>query len=128
MSSYNGLIFFLVLRYNMNDAFKDHCAKVIQDIIIDYKDQLELTDQLEKKENEYRMCQLVLNGEYSSYNDGNIITSSFRIFSLIWDSEKSVDSVIDDRGLKQITDSGEIESIVDQVLRDNADQVKQYKD
>ena len=92
MSSYNGLIFFLVLRYNMNDAFKDHCAKVIQDIIIDYKDQLELTDQLEKKENEYRMCQLVLNGEYkmNAYYDGNVITASYKIFSYMWESHEKM--------------------------------------
>jgi aspartyl-tRNA(Asn)/glutamyl-tRNA(Gln) amidotransferase subunit B len=50
------------------------------------------------------------------------------VFSLIWDSEKSVDSVIEDKGLKQITDSGEIESIIDRILSDNVDQVTQYQD
>jgi aspartyl-tRNA(Asn)/glutamyl-tRNA(Gln) amidotransferase subunit B len=50
------------------------------------------------------------------------------VFSLIWNSEKSVDSVIEDQGLKQITDSGEIESIIDRILSDSTDQVRQYKD
>jgi aspartyl-tRNA(Asn)/glutamyl-tRNA(Gln) amidotransferase subunit B len=50
------------------------------------------------------------------------------VFSLIWNSEKSVDSVIEDQGLKQITDSGEIEAIIDRILSDSTDQVRQYKD
>jgi len=40
----------------------------------------------------------------------------------------SADAVIDARGLRQITDSGEIEAFVDQVITDNPDQVQQYKD
>ena len=35
--------------------------------------------------------------------------------------------MIDDKGLKQITDSGAIESIVDEVLNGFVDQVEQYK-
>ena len=35
--------------------------------------------------------------------------------------------MIDDKGLKQITDSGTIESIVDEVLNGFVDQVEQYK-
>ncbi len=71
----------------MDDIFRDHCSKVIQDIILDYKDQLELTDQLEKKEGEYVMCVRVLNGEYktNAYYDGNIITASYKIFSYMWE-------------------------------------------
>ena len=50
------------------------------------------------------------------------------VFSLLWDSNKSVDEIIEEKGLKQITDSSAIESIVDQVLAENYDQVAQYKD
>lgn len=50
------------------------------------------------------------------------------VFSVLWNTDKTADEVIEDKGLKQITDSGEIESIVDQVLTNNQDQVQQYRD
>jgi aspartyl-tRNA(Asn)/glutamyl-tRNA(Gln) amidotransferase subunit B len=50
------------------------------------------------------------------------------VFSVLWDTDKTADEVIEEKGLKQITDSGEIESIVAQVLANNQDQVQQYKD
>ncbi len=50
------------------------------------------------------------------------------VFAAMWQGEGDADSVIEKRGLKQITDSGEIEAIVDQVLADASDQVQQYKD
>ncbi len=49
------------------------------------------------------------------------------VFSALWEGERDVDQVIDDKGLKQITDSGTIESIVDEVLNGFVDQVEQYK-
>ena len=50
------------------------------------------------------------------------------VFTLLWESEKSVDQIIEEKGLKQITDSGEIEAIVDQILNQSTDQVKQYQE
>ena len=50
------------------------------------------------------------------------------VFSILWLSDKSVDDVIEEKGLKQITDSGAIESIVDEVLENSTDQIKQYRD
>jgi aspartyl-tRNA(Asn)/glutamyl-tRNA(Gln) amidotransferase subunit B len=38
-----------------------------------------------------------------------------------------VDKIIEKRGLKQISDSSEIEKIVDQVLAANAQQIADYK-
>ena len=50
------------------------------------------------------------------------------VFGAMWQGEGSADEVIDKRGLKQITDTGAIEAIVDKVLAESADQVQQYKD
>ncbi|WP_424948434.1 Asp-tRNA(Asn)/Glu-tRNA(Gln) amidotransferase subunit GatB [Candidatus Spongiihabitans sp.] len=50
-----------------------------------------------------------------------------QIFTLLWESGNSVDQVINDHGLKQITDTGAIEAIVDNILRENSAQVSQYK-
>ena len=49
------------------------------------------------------------------------------VFQELWAGEKSVDAVIESKGLKQITDSSEIEALVDQVIKDNPQQVEQYK-
>ncbi len=49
------------------------------------------------------------------------------VFQTLWSGENNVDSIIESKGLKQITDSGEIETLVDQVINDNPHQVEQYK-
>ncbi|WP_241085575.1 Asp-tRNA(Asn)/Glu-tRNA(Gln) amidotransferase subunit GatB [Candidatus Vondammii sp. HM_W22] len=50
-----------------------------------------------------------------------------QVFESIWAGEGSADEVIEAKGLKQITDSGAIESIVDEVLAANAGQVESYR-
>ena len=45
----------------------------------------------------------------------------------MWNGEGSADEIIENRGLKQISDSGEIGKIVDQVLAANAQQVAAYR-
>lgn len=50
-----------------------------------------------------------------------------QVFESIWAGEGSADEVIEAKGLKQITDSGAIESIVDEVLAANAGQVENYR-
>ncbi len=49
------------------------------------------------------------------------------VFEEIWQSGRSADEIIEERGLKQITDSGAIEAIVDEVLAENAQQVENYR-
>ncbi len=50
-----------------------------------------------------------------------------QVFEAMWQGEGSADAIIEARGLKQITDSGAIEQIVDQVLADNPGQVANYR-
>ncbi|MEJ1398075.1 MAG: Asp-tRNA(Asn)/Glu-tRNA(Gln) amidotransferase subunit GatB [Candidatus Sedimenticola sp. (ex Thyasira tokunagai)] len=49
------------------------------------------------------------------------------VFEAMWRGEGSADEIIEAKGLKQITDSGAIESIVDEVLAANAQQVENYR-
>ena len=49
------------------------------------------------------------------------------VFQSMWVGEGSVDEIIEAKGLKQITDSNEIEALVDQVVADNPVQLEQYK-
>ncbi len=49
------------------------------------------------------------------------------VFEAMWDGEGSADEIIDARGLKQITDTSAIETIVDKVIEANPGQVAEYK-
>jgi aspartyl-tRNA(Asn)/glutamyl-tRNA(Gln) amidotransferase subunit B len=49
------------------------------------------------------------------------------VLPALWTGEGSVDQIIKKRGLKQISDSGAIEKIVDEVLAANAKQVEDYR-
>jgi aspartyl-tRNA(Asn)/glutamyl-tRNA(Gln) amidotransferase subunit B len=51
-----------------------------------------------------------------------------QVFAALWEKEGEVDDIIEAKGLKQITDTGAIEAIVDQVIADCPDQVQQFKD
>ncbi|MES9958324.1 MAG: Asp-tRNA(Asn)/Glu-tRNA(Gln) amidotransferase subunit GatB [Sedimenticola sp.] len=50
-----------------------------------------------------------------------------QVFEAMWAGEGSADEVIEAKGLKQITDSGAIEKIVDDVIAANPDQVENYR-
>lgn len=48
------------------------------------------------------------------------------VFDAIWKGEGSAEEIIKKRGLVQITDDSEIETIIDQVIKNNPSQVKEY--
>lgn len=49
------------------------------------------------------------------------------IFDTMLDSDKTADQIIESQGLKQVTDSGAIEKLVDEVIANNPEQVEQYR-
>ena len=49
------------------------------------------------------------------------------VFEAMWAGEGDADSIIDAKGLKQITDTGAIEAIIDEIMANNAGQVEQYR-
>ena len=50
------------------------------------------------------------------------------VFESLSEDDASVDDIIEKKGLKQVTDSGAIEKLVDEVIANNPDQVQQLKD
>ncbi|QSA96141.1 Asp-tRNA(Asn)/Glu-tRNA(Gln) amidotransferase subunit GatB [Methylococcus sp. EFPC2] len=50
-----------------------------------------------------------------------------QVFEALWESDKTADAVIEEQGLKQITDTSAIEAIIDQIIAANPDQVTQYR-
>ncbi len=49
------------------------------------------------------------------------------VFEAMWNGEGDADSVIEKRGLRQITDAGAIEQAIDEVLARNPKQLEQYR-
>ncbi len=49
------------------------------------------------------------------------------VFEAMWNGEGDADSVIEAKGLKQITDTGAIDAIIDEVIANNPKQLEQYK-
>ena len=55
-----------------------------------------------------------------------------QVFEALWEKEggekqNAADKIIESKGLKQITDSGAIESIIDEIIANNSAQVEQYR-
>ncbi len=50
-----------------------------------------------------------------------------KVFQAMWAGEGDADTVIEKQGLKQVTDSGAIEKLIDDVLANNQAQVEQYR-
>ena len=50
-----------------------------------------------------------------------------QVFEEMWQSTATADEIIAAKGLKQITDTGTIEAIIDKIIADNPGQVEQYR-
>lgn len=49
------------------------------------------------------------------------------IFEALWNKEGEVDQIIDERGLKQVSDTGAIEKLIDDIIAANPQQVADYR-
>ncbi len=49
------------------------------------------------------------------------------VFDAMWNGDGDADTVIEKKGLKQITDSSAIEALIDEVIANNPEQVEQYR-
>jgi aspartyl-tRNA(Asn)/glutamyl-tRNA(Gln) amidotransferase subunit B len=49
------------------------------------------------------------------------------IFEALWNGEGNVDEIIEKRGLKQVTDSGAMEKLIDTIIEANPQQVADYR-
>ena len=49
------------------------------------------------------------------------------VFEIMFETGKDADTIVEEKGLKQVSDTGEIEAIIDQVIADNPGQLEQYR-
>jgi len=70
----------------------------------------------------------LLGGMLQRINDKTISGKiAKQVFECMWNGEGDADSVIEAKGLKQVTDSGAIEKIIDEIIVNNPGQVEQYR-
>jgi len=50
-----------------------------------------------------------------------------QVFEAMWNSHEEADTIIKNRGLKQVTDSGTIEKVIAEIIHNNPGQVEQYR-
>ncbi|MDD1608102.1 MAG: Asp-tRNA(Asn)/Glu-tRNA(Gln) amidotransferase GatCAB subunit B, partial [Methylococcaceae bacterium] len=81
---------------------------------------LEITD---SPVNEQRFASLLARIADNTIS-GNIAK---QVFEELWQSTSTADEIIEAKGLKQITDTGAIEAIINEIIAANAKQVEQYR-
>nr|MCS5564768.1 Asp-tRNA(Asn)/Glu-tRNA(Gln) amidotransferase subunit GatB [Methylococcales bacterium] len=61
--------------------------------------------------------------------DDNTISGKIakQVFDIMWEFGGDADAIIEEKGLKQITDSGAIEKIIDRIVADHPAQLEQYR-
>ena len=70
----------------------------------------------------------MLGGLIARIRDGTLSGKlAKQVFEAMWNGEGDADTVIAARGLQQLTDSGEIERIIDAIVAANPEQVAQYR-
>jgi aspartyl-tRNA(Asn)/glutamyl-tRNA(Gln) amidotransferase subunit B len=61
-------------------------------------------------------------------SDGTISNSGAKeVFRVLWSEGGDADSIIEAKGLKQVSDSASIEALVDEIIAGNADKVAEYR-
>ena len=84
--------------------------------------------------NELDICDAPVSAEalaniISKVDDGTLSsTMAKQVFDAVWNGQGDADTIIETRGLKQVTDSNAIEALVDDVIAANSDQVAQFRE
>lgn len=92
---------------------------------------VELFARLNKNSMTFSECKISAEkmAELVSLIEDNTISGKIakEVFDIMFDTGTSPSQIVEEKGLKQIVDSGSIESVIDEVLSENQDKVEQYK-
>jgi aspartyl-tRNA(Asn)/glutamyl-tRNA(Gln) amidotransferase subunit B len=91
----------------------------------------EVSAQLKRDSLDMTQCPITaqqLGGMLMRITDGTISNSGAKeVFRTMWAEGGDADAIIEAKGLKQVSDSGAIEAIVDGVIAANAEKVAEYR-
>ncbi len=92
--------------------------------------QVELLGALNKSDLEFEACPVPaaeLGALIGRINDNTISGKiAKQVFEILWSEGGGVDGIIEAKGFKQVSDTGELEAMVDEVIAGNPDQVQQF--
>ena len=83
------------------------------------KNNIELSNSPISPKNLGQLVKLISTNEISGKIAKDVLEEMFS-------SKKSAREIVDDKGLKQVTDQGEIEKVIDEVIKDNPKMVQEY--
>ncbi len=84
------------------------------------KDNLDIADS--------RISAMQLAGLLARIQDGTLSGKlAKQVFEAMWAGEGDADGIIESKGLKQVSDSGAIEKIIDEVMAANAKSVEEFR-
>ena len=93
--------------------------------------QVELLGQLNKADLPLSECPVpapALGGLIARITDGTISGKiAKQVFEAMWNGEGDADAIIEAKGLKQVSDTGELESMIDEVIAESPGQLAQYQ-
>jgi aspartyl-tRNA(Asn)/glutamyl-tRNA(Gln) amidotransferase subunit B len=91
----------------------------------------EVSAQLNRDGLEMAQCPITpqqLGGILKRIADSTISNASAKdVFRAMWSEGGNADAIIEAKGLKQVSDSGEIEALVDEIIAANADKATEYR-
>ncbi len=91
----------------------------------------EMSAQLNRDNLEMAQCPispLQLGGLLARIADGTVSNAGAKeVFRIMWAEGGEADAIIETKGLKQVSDTGAIEKLVDEIIAANADKVAEYR-
>ena len=107
-------------------SYNEKSAKLCANWIIG-----EVSAQLNRDGLDMAQCPITakqLGGMLQRIADGTISNSGAKeVFRTMWAEGGEADAIIEAKGLKQVSDSGAIETLVDEIIAANADKVAEYR-
>jgi aspartyl-tRNA(Asn)/glutamyl-tRNA(Gln) amidotransferase subunit B len=114
------------INFNAAPSAEAYAAKLCANWIIG-----EVSAQLNRDGLEMTQCPITalqLGGMLKRIIDGTISNSGAKeVFRALWSEGGDAEVIIEAKGLKQVSDSGAIEALVDEIIAGNAEKVAEYR-
>jgi len=70
----------------------------------------------------------LLSGLLNRISDGTLSNNiAKKVFEKIWETQKTADEIIESEGLKQVSDSGAIIKVIEEIMKNNPSQLAEYR-
>lgn len=128
LSTYDASV--LIAERNRADYFEtvanDRDAKLAANWVIN--ELLGILNKNEKSIEESPIAAEQLGGLIALISDNTISGKIAKdVFAIMYETGKDADAIVEEKGLKQVTDTGAIEALVDEVIAENPDNVEKYR-